>query len=718
MRAMRTAVLVVATVAVLPSATHAGSRAFATRAARLYTDGTVFATAAGADRLYVGGDFTLLGQATGSWVGIGSEGTPLAGRPQLVGEVRAAVADGRNGWFVAGKINAVGSVVRRAKLVHLRANGELDRAWQVAIRGGPVSALARRGTTLFLAGGFKSVGGRTRQSIAAVTTTTHRLLPWHLQGGPFSVDKKHRTAAAISTVALASNGQTLYFGGFFNKVGRLSRSRLAEVSLASGRLTSWNPSPDGEVFKIEPAPGRRVVYLAGDFNRLGKKSRHQLAAVDARTGRVLAFDAGPVSSSYGESFSDVLATRTAVYVAGSFTALGGKSRHLVAALDPQTAAVTDWEPNVTGDEVNAIATDASQNTLYIAGDIANVGGQRRDQLAAIDVHSGAVTEWDPPSFGDIFVLARGSGGEVFAGGNIAFVGGTRRPGLASLTTDGAITDWRPAMVGTVRSLALSPDRSKLYVGGALTPTDAPAEKNLAVVDVSTGALHAFGGGTSLGVWALAPSVDGSQLYIGGAFTTVAGKRRTRLAQVDARTGELTAWNSGANELVRTLSLAPDALYVGGDFTSAGGQPRARLAKLDLPTGSALGWNPQADGKVWALALRDKDLYVGGDFQSVGGKARNSLGAVDTESGQASQWDPNANSTVRSLALSLDRSRLYAGGYFGKIGSSPRGYAEFLLPSGALTSWNFPNAFDGFSMALTFDGGVLAIGGEGGIDIFR
>jgi hypothetical protein len=717
MRSIRTALLVVASVAVLPSATHAGTRVFATRSARLYTNGTVFATAAGTNRFYVGGDFTLLGRATGSWVGIGSDGTPVTGRPQLVGEVTAAVSDGRSGWFVAGKINAVGSVVRPAKLVHLRANGELDRAWQVSIRGGQVFALARRGGTLYLAGGFKSVGGRSRQGIAAVSTTTHRILPWHLQGGPFYVEKKHRNAAEISTVALASTGRTLYFGGLFNRVGKLSRSRLAQVSLASGRLTRWNPSPNGEVSKIEPAPGRPVVYLVGDFTRIGKESRNQLAAVDTRTGRTLAFDAG-ASASYDEPISEVLATRTAVYVAGEFTALGGKSRHLVAALDPQTGAVTDWEPTVTGDRINALAVDASQNTLYIAGDIVDVGGQRRDQLAAIDLHSGAVTGWDPPSLGDIIVLTPGSGGEVFAGGRIAFVGGTRRPGLASLTTDGAITDWRPVLVGTVRSLALSPDRSKLYVGGAFTPGDAPAEKNLAVVDVSTGALHAFAGGTSPGVWALAPSADGSQLYIGGAFTTVAGKRRTRLAQVDARTGELAAWNSGANDLVRALVSAPDALYVGGDFTSAGGQLRGRLAKLDLSTGVALGWNPQADAKVWALTLRDKTLYVGGDFQSIGGKARNSLAAVDTESGQAAQWDPNANSTVRSLALSLDRSHLYAGGYFGKIGSATRGYAEFLLPSGALTSWDADNAFDAFSMAFTSDGSALVIGGQGGIDIFR
>jgi trimeric autotransporter adhesin len=715
-RAIRAAAFVVVSVAGLPSASHAASAVSSIPSATVYADGTVLATAAGADRIYVGGDFSLLGRPTGSWASIGADGKPAAGRPPLFGTVDEAVSDGSGGWFVAGRINAVGSVVRAAKVVHLRPNGELDRSWRLAIQGGDgVSALVRRGGTLFLAGDFRKVGGQVRQGIAAVSASSHRLLPWHLQGGAWFVEKgKRRTPAGISTLALANGGRTLYLAGAFNRIGKLTRSRLAEASVATGRVTAWNPRPNSSVSTIEPAPGRPVVYVGGNFTRIGKRRSNSLAALDARTGKSISFDAG--ASPY-QSISDILATHGTLYVAGGFTELGGKSRHLVAALDPRTGAVTGWEPNVTGDEVTALALDASQSTLYIAGDIVEVGGQRRDRLAGIDAHSGAVTGWDPPALGEISLLARGGGGTIFAGGEIAFVGGIRRHGLASLTPDGAITDWDPALVGTVRALALSPDASKLYVGGAFAPGDAPAQRNLAVVDISTGALHAFGGGTSSGVWALAPTADGSKLYIGGAFTTVVGKRRTRLAQLNAQTGELTSWNSGANDLVRALISTPDELYVGGDFTSTGGQPRSRLAKLDAETGAALGWDTEADDKVWTLALRDETVYAGGDFESIGGKGRNALAALDTESGQASQWDPNADSTVRTLKLSLDRGRLFAGGEFEKIGRAPRAYAEFLLPGGSLTGWD-PPGFDGYSSAFTSDGSTLVFGGDGGVDIFH
>src|SRR6476659_770448 len=152
MKPIAAAVLVFVSVGVLPSATHASPAVAEIPSATLFADGTVLATAAGADRVYVGGDFSLLGRPTGSWVAIGSDGKPVAGRPSLGGSVTTVVSDGRGGWFVAGKINAVGSVPRIAKLVHLRPDGELDRGWRVAIQGGQVFALARRGNTLFLAG--------------------------------------------------------------------------------------------------------------------------------------------------------------------------------------------------------------------------------------------------------------------------------------------------------------------------------------------------------------------------------------------------------------------------------------------------------------------------------------------------------------------------------------------------------------------------------------
>jgi trimeric autotransporter adhesin len=698
----------------LPAASSAERAVAAMPSGTFFVDGTVLTVAAAPDRVYVGGDFSLIGAPTGSWVAISPEGTPVAGRPSVAGAVTASVQDGRGGWFIAGAIDAVGSTERSARVVHLRANGELDRGWRVAVGGGRVDALALRGTTLFLGGTFKSVAGKARRALAAVGARRGQLLPWRLRGEPRLVEKgKPAGAGSIATLAFAGDGRTLYLSGFFGQIGGRRRAGLAAVRLGTGLATPWNPAPNGSVEVIRPRGS--VVFVGGDFTQIGGARRNAVAALDATTGRSRSFDAH--AAQYA-SVSDLVVGRAALYIAGDFNSLGGRSRHLLGAVDLRTGSITPWEPSVTGDDVTAIALDAARNTVYFAGDLAEVGGQRRDGLAAVDARTGAVTGWDPRALGEIAILAIGAGGTVFAGGEIAFVGGARRHGLASISSGAALTDWDPNLEGIVRALALHPDKSRLYVGGAFAPGDARTQRNLAVVDTATGALHAFGGGTNSGVWTIAPSADGSTLYVGGAFVTVAGKRRTRLASLDSATGALLPWNSGANDLVRIVLPADDALYVGGDFASAGGLARPRLVKLDLDTGAALGWNPEPDDTVWALELRNETLYVGGEFAQIGGRTRNALAALDVESGDASSWDPNADATVRALRLSPDRTRLYAAGEFTKVGSARRGYAEFSLPQGSLTGWSPAAAFDGYALAFTPDGSLLVIGGEGGVDLFR
>lgn len=716
MAGIRIATLLAAYVAAAPSASHGISSFGPTPAETLYTDGTVLAVAAAPDKAYIGGNFTLIGRPTGSWVAVDPGGTPIPRRPEVVGSVSAAVRDGRGGWFVAGAIQAVGNVGRAAKVVHLRPDGSLDERWRVTVRGGPVNALAVRGQTLFVGGGFVSLGGKPRRALAAVSSNSGRVLPWRLNGAPQIIVKRNRfQAGAITTLAPSTDGRTLYMAGSFGRVGGRRRAGLASVDVSTGHIASWDPRPNGEVGTIVPGPGGRVVYLAGSFGKIGGTARNAVAAVDARRGKSVAFNAH--ISPYDQVFG-LVATPSAVYVAGDFTSLGGKSRHLLAALDPRTGGVSDWEPTLSGDSVKSLAIDPRGTTVYVGGELSEVGGQRRDRLAAIDARTGAVTGWDPPTLGEISVLATDGKGTVFVGGEIEFVGGARRPGLASLAADGSLSDWTPALDGIVRSLAVSPDKARLYVGGAFTPMDAPAQKNLAVVNVATGQLSAFGGGTNSGVWALAPTGDGSRLYIGGAFVTVAGTRRQRLAALDAGTGSLLSWNAGTNDLVRVLLATEDGLYVGGDFSSAGGLSRSRLVKLDAETGRALGWNPAPDDNVWALALHGGTLYVGGEFKQIGGKSRNALVAVDVESGEATPWDPSPDGTVRALRLSPDGLRLFAGGEFEKIGGAPRGYADFSVTDGSLSPWNPGAAFDGYSIDVGPAGAPLIIGGDRGADIFR
>jgi hypothetical protein len=83
--------------------------------------------------------------------------------------------------------------------------------------------------------------------------------------------------------ALAVAGQTVYLGGGFTTVGGLTRRRLAAVNASSGQPTSWNPNPSAKVNAL--ATDGLTVWLGGTFTSVGGNSRLRLAAVSATTPR-------------------------------------------------------------------------------------------------------------------------------------------------------------------------------------------------------------------------------------------------------------------------------------------------------------------------------------------------------------------------------------------------------------------------------------------------
>jgi outer membrane protein assembly factor BamB len=78
-----------------------------------------------------------------------------------------------------------------------------------------------------------------------------------------------------------------------------------------------------------------------------------------------------------------------------------------------------------GGDVNALA--AAGSTLYIGGDFFGAGGR----LEAVDVATGATTDWNADASGPVDALAT-SGEAIYAGGRFTWAHGQRRLGLAAL----------------------------------------------------------------------------------------------------------------------------------------------------------------------------------------------------------------------------------------------------------------------------------------------
>jgi len=359
----------------------------------------------------------------------------------------------------------------------------------------------------------------------------------------------------------------------------------------------------------------------------------------------------------------------------------------------RAASIPDDGIGDTDGVVNA--TLVTGQFLYIGGSFTQVfepNGQAapRNNLAAIELATGAVTAWNPDVGGgavEAMTLSR-DGRALYIGGGFTTVGGIARNNLAVIdtTTDtNNVGDWDPDPDGPVNALALSQDGLGVYVGGAFTAFQGGTVSRayLASVHALTGDVNPWFTGVDDIVHTLLPSASGTTLFIGGQFAMAGGLARPRLAELELSSGQGTAWNPAPDGIVRALVQDGDLLYVGGDFTAVdGGAPGSRnfLAALDTtataPGSMDTGWDGGLDGPVHAMALSyDRAiLYIGGAFANVNGALpRSRLAALMTGAGgaNATAWDPGAaGPSVNSLMMNAAATKLYVGGDFTDINSDP------------------------------------------------
>jgi hypothetical protein len=199
------------------------------------------------------------------------------------------------------------------------------------------------------------------------------------------------------------------------------------------------------------------------------------------------------------------------------------------------------------------------------------------------------------------------GSTMYAVGKITAIGQgsktyTRGNAFSFSATTGAVRSWDPQVNGEVHSIALAPDCSTAYLGGAFTTVRGTTVKNIAAVDTTTGAVKT-GWKHTAGAAVYTVQYTRGLVLIGGKFKTVNGMSRTSLASLNPTTGSVTAYAnlpiSGTYPLTTTsnvfdsqLSHSGSKMLIEGVFTSIAGKARRQVAVLDLGASSVTlnGWN--------------------------------------------------------------------------------------------------------------------------------
>jgi len=319
-----------------------------------------------------------------------------------------------------------------------------------------------------------------------------------------------------------------------------------------------------------------------------------------------------------------------VYVGGDFTEISGPGgetlpRTDLAAFNRFTGKPTNFAPVLDGD-VRTFATSPDDRTLYVGGAFRNADGQSRERVAAFDVRTGALTDFNPPKLNQALRAITVTDTKVYLGGLFTKVGTENKQYVAAFDPDTSALDssFTAAPNDAVRGLVAGPEG--LWIGGDFFRINGAKQRGLGLVDLVDGSLQpsddvtaevidlvgsseqlfaaiggpggraaAFDRTTGKEQWTIKSDgnfqgvdVDeGRYVYFGGHYEIVEGNRDAdRLTRHDKLTGEMdVSWFPQINgyRSVNTVDVTPDGLYIGGDFTKVDRQPQAGFAILSGAT---------------------------------------------------------------------------------------------------------------------------------------
>jgi hypothetical protein len=395
--------------------------------------------AAGNDTLYLAGAAV---EAAGNFASLhaldGTTGQRLLA-PQTFSRTTVAVDD--DNLYVAAALHTPGTLYDYRDGV---ATYDLDdmageQSRRPMMGADLVRTVAAAGGEVLVGGSFASLGGETRDRLAAVDMLTGEATAWD--------------PGANGTVrALALDGDDVLAGGEFTQAGGTGRNRLAAFDAATGALEAWNPDADGRVNALAVAGG--TVYVGGAFATLGGEARNGAAAVAG--GNVTAWNPGVT----GGAVNTLAVSGGRIFLGGAFTTVGGQARTRLAAVAADGTLDPGWAPQVTGGNVNALAV--GDGTVFAGGSFT----APRRHVVGLDEATGALTGFDAGLTQGIAVNALAlAGDDVYLGGALMQSHwGDQALFSRHRVSDGAQVESLLNVDGEIR--ALRADGPSLFLGGS------------------------------------------------------------------------------------------------------------------------------------------------------------------------------------------------------------------------------------------------------------
>ena len=329
----------------------------------------------------------------------------------------------------------------------------------------------------------------------------------------------------------------------------------------------------------------------------------------------------------------------------------------------------------------ALALSPNGSTLYVGGTFNQVNGSYRDNLAAFNTSTGALTSWKPSAYGKVNAIAPSpNGSEIYIGGAFnelgtsgSGVGIQDRTYAGAVDASGNLLPWAPVLNDALTTVAVDPDDSQVLVGGYFQTINGVTQNAAGAVDPTAG--------TTTEPWTanIVPynppgctsavkdiAISGSTAYI-SAEGTGGGCFDGDFAVNLSTSGDTLAWQNaclGATQALVVIngwlfkgSHAHDCAYAPGGFPQlTGNGPGHHLLDQSLTDGTLGHWTPDVNGNPLGprtMATDGNQLFLGGDFTAVNGKQQQGFAIFPTKPDSVYPSNPTIAPTVTSTSTGTD-----------------------------------------------------------------
>ena len=326
-----------------------------------------------------------------------------------------------------------------------------------------------------------------------------------------------------------------------------------------------------------------------------------------------------------------------------------------------------WDQEIVGNTVFAVGEFTSARP---AGAAPGVNETPRSNILAYNIQTGALIASFAPSVNRQIktVTAAPDGSRIYIGGEFTSVNGVTRYRIAALDpATGALVTGFNAIVD-YRVNVLVATGTTVYAGGAFNfagPGAAVARPRLAAFSASNGALLTWAPSANAEVHAAVLSPDRSRLFVGGRFTTINGSEAYGLAAIDAANGTLIPWpvnnvvrDAGANGAILSLSTDGTAIYGSGYYLRPNGNLEG-VFSAD-PTTGAINWIEDCHGDTYSAVPANGYVYTASHAHYCG-----NLGGFP----QSDPWSTNQRHALSFTARATGTLRRDPWGYYNWEGTA-------------------------------------------------